>query len=312
MKYHRILAVLFIAGIAIYAGSATFTDVNVASYWGRTDIPKLTAALDANFALIESGTTLNYGQVLLENGEIIDNASDAQVTLTFDDDGATLGTLYLKSSNAYSNMADNDLFQIIGQAYDDKTNLTAYATIQLRADDVTDTTEDGGILLKAFIGGTERTLATLGAANTVGASQATLALASSDWAIGATGDATGIGAITMDGTLTLPNGSTIANTAADTLTLTETKVNIVGQPQDDGKALVCAPSTTTLIIDRGELATNGATIAFNVTFGAVPTVVMGAAESTSTVPYPSSVTESNFVANGEAAKLLSWIAVGNR
>jgi len=32
-----------------------FTDINSSKYWGKTGIPALTAAIDANFALIESG-----------------------------------------------------------------------------------------------------------------------------------------------------------------------------------------------------------------------------------------------------------------
>lgn len=45
--------------LALIAGCAfgqTFTDVNSANYWGKTDIPKLTAAIDANNALMESTT----------------------------------------------------------------------------------------------------------------------------------------------------------------------------------------------------------------------------------------------------------------
>ena len=32
-----------------------FTNVNTATYWGKTGIPALTTAIDANFALLEAG-----------------------------------------------------------------------------------------------------------------------------------------------------------------------------------------------------------------------------------------------------------------
>jgi hypothetical protein len=143
------------------------------------------------------------GDLTLANDETIDNATDAKVRVTFDDDAAVLGEFILESDNAVANVADNDSVGIVFKAYDSATAKTEYASIDLRADDVTDSTEDGGVLIKTFIGGTERTVATLGAANTVGAAQATLALTSSDWAIDATGAATGLGAVAADGDVDL-------------------------------------------------------------------------------------------------------------
>jgi hypothetical protein len=102
------------------------------------------------------------------------------------------------------------------------------------------------------------------------------------------------------------NASGLAVTALNTGT---------GEATVDGKyAVVGGDATTGLMIQKGDGAavTNGATVTFPTVFGGVPTVILGADESTTTVPYPSSVTASNFVVNGEAAKVQNWIAVGTR
>jgi hypothetical protein len=41
--------------VAAFVGAESFTDVNSAQYWGKTGLPDLTAAIDANFAMIEDG-----------------------------------------------------------------------------------------------------------------------------------------------------------------------------------------------------------------------------------------------------------------
>lgn len=130
------------------------------------------------------------GDITLANDETIDNATDAKVRVTYNDDAATLGELILESDNLAPSMADNDLVSVIGKANDDMTNKTEFASFDLKFDDVTDATEDGSLVFKAFIAGTERTLCTMAAATTLGASQATLALTSSDWAIDSSGTIT--------------------------------------------------------------------------------------------------------------------------
>ena len=57
MKKALILSIVALSGIAI---AATFTDVNSSTYWGKTAIPKLTEALDANFTIIETGSSAVY------------------------------------------------------------------------------------------------------------------------------------------------------------------------------------------------------------------------------------------------------------
>jgi hypothetical protein len=50
------------------AGAQTFTDVNTPQYWGKTGIPALTAAVDANNAMIEGGTVdASFDEVTVNN-----------------------------------------------------------------------------------------------------------------------------------------------------------------------------------------------------------------------------------------------------
>lgn len=48
-----LVAALLAVGAFVWAES--FTDVNSAQYWGKTGLPALTAAIDANFAMLEDG-----------------------------------------------------------------------------------------------------------------------------------------------------------------------------------------------------------------------------------------------------------------
>jgi hypothetical protein len=164
-------------------GDATFTSVTVTSS-------------------TSSGSEIN-GDLTLANDETIDNATDAKVRITYDDDGAALGELALESDNAAANIAANDLFTIIGRAYDATTAKTDFASIDLVFTDPTGASEDGAVDVYAFIGGTERKVARFAAATVLGVAQATLALTSSDWAIDATGAATGLGAVAADGDMDL-------------------------------------------------------------------------------------------------------------
>ena len=93
------------------------------------------------------------GDLTLANDETIDNATDAKVRVTFDDDAAVLGELLLESDNAVANVADNDSVGIVFKAYDSATAKTEYASIDLEATDVTDGTEDGRVTLNFLSGG---------------------------------------------------------------------------------------------------------------------------------------------------------------
>jgi hypothetical protein len=93
------------------------------------------------------------GDLTLANDETIDNATDAKVSVTFDDDAAVLGELVLESDNAVANVADNDSVGVVFKAYDSATAKTEYASIDLEATDVTDGTEDGRLTLNFLSGG---------------------------------------------------------------------------------------------------------------------------------------------------------------
>lgn len=136
---------------------------------------------------IEAGTLTNG--ITMLNGETLDNDTDAKVRVTYNDDAAVLGEFILESDNAETNVADNDAISVIAKANDDATNKTEFASIDFVYVDVTDSTEDGSIVLKAFVGGTERTLATFASAIGIGASQVT--------AITFTTDGTGDGEIVL-------------------------------------------------------------------------------------------------------------------
>lgn len=81
----------------------------------------------------------------------------------------------------------------------------------------------------------------------------------------------------------------------------------------DGKYATVGPDATTgLMIVAGGTCTNTEVVSYGVVFGTAPKVVLGGAESTATVPYPSSINTTNFTANGENSKTLNWIAIGAR
>lgn len=148
-------------------------------------------------------------------------------------------------------------------------------------------------------------------AMTIGTNNGTIAVNSSDWDIGATGAGTGFASLAFD------NGATISNAAADTLTFMETKVNTVGDLQDDGYAVVCGNhATTELRVDAGTV-TNGQTVTFTVPFSATPNVVI-TPRATYTgliwrVVAGSTADRTNFVAKGFTPGVTcDWFAVGAR
>jgi hypothetical protein len=142
--------------------------------------------------------------------------------------------------------------------------------------------------------------------------------------------------LSMDATgiVTMMGGATLDNTAsAAELNITETTVKITGaltstglgtfaglttgtgEATVDGKyAVVGGDASTGLMIQKGGGAavTNGITVTFAVAFGAAPTVIISAAETTTAIPWVSSVTTTNFVVNGTDYKANNWVAVGTR
>lgn len=110
-----------------------------------------------------TGTTFTFtGDLTLANAETIDNATDGELRLTYDDDAATLGELILESDNGQANMADGDSFILRAKANDSGGTKTTYALIDLEASDVTDASEDGVIRLQLQDGGSLITVAEFG------------------------------------------------------------------------------------------------------------------------------------------------------
>ena len=198
--------VMAVAAAAVAA--AAMADSTVSSF----AVPQLVAEINTALANpVHTSAEVN-GDLTLANDETIDNATDAKVRVTFNDDAAVLGEFILESDNAAASVSANDALSVIGKAYDATTAKTEFASIDLVFTDPTGASEDGAVDVNAFVGGTERKLARFAAATVIGASQATLALTSSDWAIGATGDATGLGGIAADGDVDL---SATGGSAAD-------------------------------------------------------------------------------------------------
>jgi len=145
------------------------------------------------------------GDIILENDETIDNAVDAQVRITADDNAVTLLDLKLTSDNANSGMADNDLIEITATAY--PSNAAAPAVeiggVQFVFTDVTSNSTDSAVNVRGLTAGT---LANLAA---------------------------------FEGTtLTLKNGATLDNSSTALLTITEATVAIAGNGTVSGTLVV--------------------------------------------------------------------------
>jgi len=116
MKKLALIALIATAGLAV---AQTFTDVDSNGYWGKTEIPKLTAAIDANNALLEQSTvsvtngqavTLAAGSYLVTGTGGADNTTN---TITLGAVATTLvgSKVVLSVATASSNLitiADSD------------------------------------------------------------------------------------------------------------------------------------------------------------------------------------------------------------
>ena len=107
--------------------------------------------------LTSAGALQIDGTLTLGNGEVIGNAADTKVTITWDDDAAVLGELNLTSDNAHANLSDNDLIEVNFIADDSAGNVTEYGTIQSVITDVTTTEEDSSMVFKTVAAGSSVT-----------------------------------------------------------------------------------------------------------------------------------------------------------
>ena len=126
--------------------------------WGDSTVssfavPQLVSEINTALANpVHTSAEVN-GDITLANDETMDNATDAKVRVTFNDDAAVLGEFILESDNAAASVADNDAVGILFKAYDSVTAKTEYASIDLEATDVTDATEDGRVTINFLSGG---------------------------------------------------------------------------------------------------------------------------------------------------------------
>jgi len=90
--------IILVGVVGLGFAAQSFTSVNSSQYWGKTAMPKLTAALDANFAQVntqaiisKTGTTnvltsADYGKHVLIS-------TNAAVAITLPANGAAVGTV---------------------------------------------------------------------------------------------------------------------------------------------------------------------------------------------------------------------------
>ena len=106
------VAALIVSGLAF---AATFTDVDTAKYHGKTGLKAMTSVLDANFALVESGTitpstsSLTNGQALTVAGSVyiltgIGGANDTTNTVTLANPTAAGQSVELIVSGSSTNL----------------------------------------------------------------------------------------------------------------------------------------------------------------------------------------------------------------
>lgn len=196
---------LFIRMDSAYAEGTHAFDYPYDGYqWVR--LPYIGGELSAFQDLSATSIDLT-GDVTLENDEIVDNGTDGDVSILFNDDAASLAQIFAESSIDTPNIADNDNMELIFKFNDDSSGLTNYGTIKITATDVSDESEDSKIELKNFMAGSEVTPLTL----TGSAASVAGALTVGDGVVADGYAHTGFS------TLTLTSNDTTANT--DTLKL---------------------------------------------------------------------------------------------
>lgn len=142
------LVIVGMAAAMVVIGAAR-GDSTVSSF----AVPQLISEINAALANpVHTSAEVN-GDITLANDETIDNATDAKVRVTFNDDAAVLGEFILESDNAFASVADNDSVGILFKAYNSVTAKTEYASIDLEVTDVTDGTEDGRVTINFLSGG---------------------------------------------------------------------------------------------------------------------------------------------------------------
>lgn len=169
---------------------------------------------------------------VLENGEIIVNDSDGEVSITFNDSLASLGDFVIESSLDTPNVVDNHDMNLIYRFNDDTSGIRDYATIIATATDVTAASLDSKLGFKVVTGGTASIPLEL-TGNTLTLDQgATIGNTGADSLIFTEAGSRFTGTLRASGgflgNVTAPNGATLTNPDADTLKFTESVINLSG------------------------------------------------------------------------------------
>jgi len=150
----KFIALLVAVGVAGAAVAAT-------SDYTPSSEEDTSAAITRGAATFTSAEV--NGDVVLANDETIDNATDAQVQITFDDDAVVLGTVKIESENAAANIAAGDELRADYAAQNDATQEVTYARVVVDLTDETDTTEDGTYEVWVMVNGTLTKIASVDA-----------------------------------------------------------------------------------------------------------------------------------------------------
>lgn len=269
MKSKTIVSLITFA-LAGAASAITFTDVNSSEYWGKTDIPKLTQALDANFSNIETNQSV---VALASNKILVGNSSGASAAVTISGDitMTTAGAVTI----ADSAVEDNDI---------------ALASNKILVGN------SGGTATAVTVSG-DITMTTAGAVTIadVAVADNDIALASNKIIIGNSG---GTGeAVTVSGDIT--------TTTAGAFTLASSLKTIV----TNGAVRYLNSAALGVFGMASGFVTNGQAYTFDVPFGSgVPVVILDG--GTSGLAYATSVTTTGFTAVTGNAETSGFIAIG--
>ena len=104
-----------------------------------------------------------FDKLVMENDEAVGNATDGEVSVTFNDATSVWGTVTYDSSRVYTDVADDDSFLIDVEVKNDSNEIFRLARWSYIASDITSNTEDGKITCAIPIDGTYTTVLQLDA-----------------------------------------------------------------------------------------------------------------------------------------------------
>jgi hypothetical protein len=254
------------------------------------------------------------GDVTLANDETIDNATDAAVQITFDDDAAVLGTLKLESENSTTNMADGDSLLVDFAAQNDTTQEVTYARIDVNASDVTDTTEDAEVDVYSMVAGSLTKVGSFGSGgydgeliqnDTIDDDSIDFAdVTGADLTLTDCSAITATGALGIGGAATITGAVTVVNASA---TLNGEKVPV----GDDAQSQI-------IISGVGSVSASHTIVTqtFNTAFAnaAVPVVIASYTEDPGDVRpiFVTGIASNQCLFNVTANKAFNWYAIGDR